>query len=382
MENRTQPGAIKSKVRGFFGAISISISIIWVSSAQEKQNNSISLKQAYHADFLIGTALNAAQIEEKDSRAEQLISQQFNAITSENILKAVIVHPQWDRYNFTLGDKYVDYGERHHMFIVGHTLIWHRQLPGFVHRIRTKDSLNLFMKTHINAVAGRYKGRINGWDVLNEALNEDGTYRNSVFYRILGFDYIPYAFKLAELAAPGAELYYNDYNIEQPAKRAGAITLIKKIQETGARIDGVGIQGHWHVGKVPFKDIEESILQFAALGIKVMVTELDIEVLPRNSSEADVNQRMRSTPDTNPYTKRLPDSVQQQLASDYENLFKLFLKHRDKLSRVTFWGVNDGQSWLNNWPIMGRTNYPLIFDRQYKPKPAYDKIMSLKAQTN
>ena len=140
----------------------------------------------------------------------------------------------------------------------------------------------------------------------------------------------------------------------------------------------MGIQGHWHIGKVPLKDIEESILAYSALGLKVMFTELDIEVLPRNFSGADVSQRMDNNPTLNPYVNGLPDSVQQQLAKDYEDLFRLFLKHKDKITRVTFWGVNDGQSWLNGWPVRGRTNHPLLFDRKYLPKPAYHRVMNLK----
>jgi endo-1,4-beta-xylanase len=157
--------------------------------------------------------------------------------------------------------------------------------------------------------------------------------------------------------------------------------LIKKIQAAGVRIDGVGIQGHWHAGRIPLKDIEESILEYSALGLKVMFTELDIEVLPRNFSGADVGQRVASNPKLNPYVDGLPDSVQQQLAADYEGLFGLFLKYKDKISRITFWGVNDGNSWLNNWPVRGRTNYPLLFDRDFKPKPAFYKVIGLKEIT-
>jgi len=216
---------------------------------------------------------------------------------------------------------------------------------------------------------------------VNEALNEDGTMRKSIFLDKLGADFITEAFRLAQKAAPDTKLYYNDYNIEQPKKRAGAIAIIKKIQAAGVRIDGVGIQGHWHLNKIPLKDIEESILEFSALGIKVMFTELDIEVLQRNFQGADVSQRVASNPELNPYVNGLPDSVQHQLANDYESLFKLFLKHKDKVSRITFWGVADGNSWLNGWPVRGRTNYPLLFDRQYKPKPAYYKVIALKTNT-
>ena len=194
----------------------------------------------------------------------------------------------------------------------------------------------------------------------------------------VGDNFVTEAFRLAQAASPNTELYYNDYNNEQPAKRAGCIALIKKVQAAGVRIDGVGIQGHWHLGKIPLKDIEESILQYSALGIKVMFTELDIEVLPRNFQGADVSQRMKEDPTMNPYVNGLPDSVQQQLANDYAALFNLFLKYKDKVTRVTFWGVNDGQSWLNGWPVRGRTNYPLLFDREFKPKPAFYKVIDAK----
>ena len=241
--------------------------------------------------------------------------------------------------------------------------------------------LKPFLIDHITTIASRYDGKMFSWDVVNEALNEDGTMRKSIFLDKLGDDFVTEAFRIAQKAAPNTELYYNDYNIEQPKKRAGTIAIIKKIQAAGVRIDGVGIQGHWHVNKIPLKDIEESILEFSALGIKVMFTELDIEVLQRNFQGADVSQRVASNPALNPYVNGLPDSVQVQLANDYESLFKLFLKHKDKVTRVTFWGVADGNSWLNGWPVRGRTNYPLLFDRQYKPKPAYYKVIALKTNT-
>ena len=328
----------------------------------------------------MGAALSAEQIEEKEPNAAILVPSEFNAITPENIMKAEIIHPEWSNYNFDLADKIAAYGKKHNLKVNGHTLIWHSQLPAFVRNMKDADSVRQFFTDHITTIAGRYDGKIASWDVVNEALEEDGSMRKSIFLNKLGDDYVTEAFRLAQKAAPNTELYYNDYNIEQPKKRAGAIAIIKKIQAAGVRIDGVGIQGHWHVGRVPFKDIEESILEYAALGIKVAFTELDIEVLPRNFQGADVSQRVASNPELNPYTNGLPDSVQQQLAADYENLFKLFLKHQDKIDRVTFWGVNDGQSWLNGWPVHGRTNYPLLFDRQFKPKLAYFKVIELKTK--
>ena len=351
----------------------------WNSSRKISTKENIpSLKEVFKNDFLIGTALNTDQILQKDPKADALIQQQFNSITPENIMKCEVINPQWNVYNFDLADKFVEYGRQHNMQVIAHNLIWHSQLAPFVHKIRNADSLQQFMTDHITTIAGRYDGKIKGWDVVNEALNEDGTMRKSIFQQLLGDDYVVKAFQLAQKASPHSELYYNDYNIEQAAKRAGCITLIKKIKAAGGRIDGVGIQGHWHLGQIPLKDIEESIQQYSALGIKVMITELDIEVLPRNVQGADVNQRMQNNSQMNPYVNGLPDSVQQKLADDYSALFNLFLKYKDKIARVTFWGVNDGQSWLNGWPIPGRTNYPLLFDRAFNPKPAFYKVIETK----
>ncbi len=340
------------------------------------QNNS--LKSAYKKDFLIGTALNAAQIEEKDAAANALVKQQFNVITPENIMKCEIIHPEWNRYDFTLADKIITYGKKNNIPVIGHTLIWHSQLSPFVKNIQSKDSLQTFFTNHITTIAKRYDGKIKGWDVVNEALEEDGSLRKSIFLNKLGEDYIVEAFRTAQKAAPNTELYYNDYNIELPKKRAGAIALIKKIQAAGVRIDGVGIQGHWRSYKVPMKDIEDAINEFAALGIKVMFTELDLGVLPNpwDGDAADVNLKAEYNAKMNPYANGLPDTVAAKQAESYAVLFKLFVKYKDKIGRVTFWGVNDGQSWLNDWPIHGRTNYPLLFDRNFKPKPAFTAVIN------
>lgn len=357
--------------------------IVWLAACNTGDHRDTvepSLKEVFKDDFLIGTALSARQIRENDTGAAVLVPRQFNAVTAENIMKAEIIHPGWDVYDFNLADSFVAYGKKHDMHIVGHTLIWHSQLPAFVRQIQSPDSFKTFFTDHITTIAGRYNGKVDVWDVVNEALNEDGTVRATVFLEKLGEDYVTEAFRLAQAASPDAALIYNDYNIEQPAKRAGVIALIKKIQAAGVRIDGVGIQGHWHSGKVPLKEIEESILAYAGLGLKVMITELDLEVLPRDFQGADIAERMENDPSLNPYVNGLPDNVQQQLANDYAALFRLFLQHRDKITRVTFWGVNDGQSWLNGWPVPGRTNHPLLFDRQYKPKPAFYSVIETKKQ--
>lgn len=339
-----------------------------------------SLKNSYKDNFYIGTALGAEHILEKNEKANQLIVKEFNAITPENHMKAENIHPEKSRYDFFLADKFVELGQKNNMYIVGHTLIWHSQLPQFARKINHPDSLRNFMQDHIAQVAGRYAGKINSWDVVNEAIEDNGAFRKSVFYNLLGEDFIKLAFDLAAKADPNAILYYNDYNNEQPAKRKATIEMIKKLQASGTKIDGVGIQGHWSINTLNLKEIEDAIVEYASLGIKVAFTELDLTVLPNpwDLKGADVNQNFPNSPFMNPYPESLPDSVQTVLATKYTELFALFNKHADKIERVTFWGVDDSHSWLNNFPIRGRTNYPLLFDKNYQPKPAYFSVLGLK----
>jgi endo-1,4-beta-xylanase len=357
----------------------LAITTMLVVSCTSKKEIS-SLKESYKNDFYIGTALSADQIEEKDAKADSLIRKEFNAITPENIMKSMFIHPQKDKYDFTLTDKYVAYGEKNKMFIHGHTLIWHSQLAPWMEKIKDSTEMKAFMKDHITTIVSKYKGRINSWDVVNEALNEDGTLRKSVFLNTLGESYLVDAFKLAAAADPKADLYYNDYNLEDPAKREGAINLIKKIKAAGGKVDGIGTQAHWKLDSPSLEEIEKSISAYSALGVKVAFTELDITVLPNpwDLKGADVNQNFEGNAKMNPYPEKLPDSIQDKLAQRYSDIFKLFLKHKDKISRVTFWGVYDGQSWLNGWPIKGRTNYPLLFDTKLEHKKAYDAVLDLK----
>jgi endo-1,4-beta-xylanase len=347
-------------------------------SQQAAAQSTASLKDAFKHDFLIGTAMNTRQIEGKDTAADRVIKQQFDAVTPENIMKAEITEPAWNDFNFGPADELVAYAKKNHLKVNAHNLIWHSQLPSFMRKMQDADSVRQYFVHHITTLASRYDGKVYSWDVVNEALNEDGTLRNSVFLQKLGPDYVVEAFRLAQKAAPHTKLYYNDYNIEQPRKRAGAIALVKKIQAAGVRIDGVGIQGHWRADNVPMKDIEESIKAFSALGIEVMFTELDLSVLPNpwDGATAEVNKTAAGNAKMNPYAAGLPDSVAQKQAGAYAELFRLFVKYKKNVSRITFWGVNDGQSWLNGWPIRGRTNYPLLFDRNFQPKPAFFSVIA------
>lgn len=349
-------------------------------SVPKKTGTTVSLKDAYAKDFYIGTALDTNQIMERDPMVSSLIAKEFNSITPENCMKSMFLQPEKDKFDFKMADKYVAFGEKNKMFIHGHTLIWHSQLPKWMSQIKDSLTMATAMNNHITTIVGNYKGRIHSWDVVNEALNEDGTLRKSVFLNTYGKEYLTNAFKLAAKADPKTDLYYNDYNLCTPKKREGAIELVKNLQKNGAKIDGVGEQGHWHLNTPSLEEIEKTILDFSALGVKVAITELDISVLPSpwDVVGADVNQRSEANEKMNPYPKGLPDDIKIQLAARYEAIFKLFIKHQDKISRVTLWGVNDGQSWLNDWPIKGRSNYPLLFDRDFKPKEAYNSVMKLK----
>ncbi len=340
----------------------------------------VSLKNVYKEDFFIGAAIDTNQIKEKDPMVSSLIVKEFNSITAENCMKSMFIHPENDKFDFKMTDKFVAYGEKHNMFIHGHTLLWHSQLAPWIGQIKDSATMANVLTNHITTIVGKYKGRINSWDVVNEALNEDGTLRKTVFLDTYGKDYLKLAFKLAAKADSKTDLYYNDYNLCQPTKRKGAVALVKDLQKNGVKIDGVGEQGHWNLTSPSLEEIEKTILDFSALGVKVAFTELDISVLPNpwDVVGADVNQKSEASEKMNPYPKGLPEAIQIQLAARYEAIFKLFIKHQDKIDRVTFWGVNDGQSWLNDWPINGRTNYPLLFDREFKPKKGYNSVMNIK----
>jgi endo-1,4-beta-xylanase len=344
------------------------------------------LKDVFKQDFLIGAAINEAQSSDPadGSCKLALIKKHFDTISPENALKWGRIHPTPDRYIFEPADRYVEFGVKNGMFIVGHNLIWHNQTPAWVFKDEQgnplgRDALLKRMHDHIFAVVGRYKGRIGGWDVVNEALDDDGTLRQTPWLKIIGEDYLLKAYQFAHEADPGAELYYNEYSLENAPKRAGAVALLQKLKAQGAPIAGIGLQGHYRMDWPSPRTVDKTIQAFASLGFKVMFTELDIDVLPKatKSQAADVTMSFKLRAELNPYTNGLPDKVQQALAARYADLFKVFIKHRGQVSRVTFWGVTDGDSWLNNWPVRGRKNYPFLFGRDCGTKPAFDAVVAV-----
>ena len=344
-------------------------------------NAQSTLKDAFKDKFLIGAAVNQSQFTGQDARGVPIIKAQFNSITPENVLKWALIHPEPDRYDFTPADRYVEFGEQNGMAIIGHTLVWHSQTPRWVFQDADgkpleREALLARMSNHIHTVVGRYKGRIKGWDVVNEALQDSGTMRQSQWFKIIGEDFIAKAFEYAHAADPGAELYYNDYSLEMESKRKGCIELVKKLQAQGIKIAGIGTQHHDKMATPSIEQVEKTLVEFSELGVKVMITELDVDVViatQRNTS-ADVADVARATGGANAYSNSLPEIVQQQLAKRYADLFAVFNKHADKIGRVTFWGVTDGDSWLNR---PGRANHPLLFDRQGKAKPAFDAVIKV-----
>jgi alpha-glucuronidase len=333
---------------------------------------------------VVGTAVNARQSDGQDASASAIVSQHFTAITAENLLKWVHIHPQPDRFAFEPADRFVAFGEALKLTVIGHTLVWHRQTPAWVFagadgRPADRETLLARMRAHIRAVVGRYRGRIHGWDVVNEAFEDDGAWRKTPWLAAIGEDYVAKAFEYAHEADPDAELYYNDFNLWKPAKRAAALRLVRDLRARGLRVDGVGEQGHWRLDSPSVTEIEQTILEISAAGFKPMITELDVDVLPREpgAESADPGRRPRATSANNPFPNGLPDEPQRALASRYAEIFGLFAKHRRVLARVTFWGVTDLTSWLNNFPVLGRTNHPLLWDRNGRPKPAFTAVIEV-----
>lgn len=352
--------------------------------AAEKAAAATGLKEAYKEDFLIGAALGVAIIKQQDPKLVALINKEFNSITPENCQKWGEIRNEDGSWKWGDSDAFVEFGSKHNLHMVGHTLGWHSQIPDSVFKNKkgkyiSKRALAKKQKEHITTLVDRYKGKIAAWDVVNEAVGDDNKMRDSHWYKIMGDDFLIKAFNIAHEVDPKAHLMYNDYNNERKEKRDATIDMIKRLQKRKVPIHGLGMQAHIGLG-TNMQDFEDSILAYSALGLKVHLTELDIDVLPSvwNLPVAEISTRFEYKPERDPYIKGLPKEIDEQLAKTYESLFKILIKHKEKIDRVTFWGVSDDASWLNGFPIPGRTNYPLLFDRKQEPKSAYFRLLDLK----
>ncbi|MDP2484892.1 endo-1,4-beta-xylanase [Pseudoalteromonas marina] len=355
-----------------------------VNAAQDQ-----ALKNTFADSFKMGVAVNQDIVTGKNAAAQSIIAKQFNTVTLENAMKAEVIYPQQGKVDFSGADAFIDFAKQNNMFTVAHTLVWHNQTPDWFFT-NSKNEPNTpaqqleQMRKHIELVAGRYKNKVDAWDVVNEVIADDGSYRPTVWVNRVGDGdtMVKAAFKYAQQYSPSTELYYNDFNAWRPEKRDGIIRMIKMLQKEGIRIDGIGIQAHWGLNFPKMQYIEQAIDAYAALGIKVMITELDIDVLPL-TKEGQITGTDMMKPQfqleefetyLNPYKNGLPSDVEAQLNARYKALFELFYAKRDKIDRVTFWGLHDGMSWKNDYPIPNRTNYPLLWDRNLNPKPVIKTI--------
>lgn len=335
----------------------------------------LTLRAAARPPLLVGCAVSAADLQ--DTRLAALVAKQFSCLTPEYEMMPQNMVDDSGHYTFARADAVVAFARAHHMPVYGHMLLWHFvsrtwlfQSPDGKPLPRAVALANL--RGYINAVMGHYKGLIAAWDVVNEALSDaDGEYlKDTPARRAIGDDYVEKAFTFAHAADPAARLYYNDYNIEQPAKLQKTLRLVHSLQAQHIRIDAVGMQGHWLLDYPPAAMVSKGIDTLAATGVKIMVTEMDIDPLPRTASGADM---ATSESGANPYPNGLPAEMQQKLARRYGELVSAIAAH-SSVTMLSFWGTHDGRSWLNDFPVKGRTNYPLLFDRLYRPKPAFDAV--------
>ena len=345
------------------------------------------LAAATKGEFLFGVAVNMQQVNGANPIETELIAKEFSAIVPENCMKPQPIHPEENRYNWDDADKFVAFGEKNKQIVTGHCLIWHSQIGRWmftdsVGKNVSPEVLKERMHQHIATVVGRYKGRVKGWDVVNEAFEDNGTYRNSKFYQILGKDFIKFAFQFAHEADPNAELYYNDYNVETPAKCNAIVELVKELKAAGCRIDAVGSQAHMHMNSPTLEATETSLKKLKDAGVHILITEWDISILPSPYEGADIATNFKYSKERDPYREAIPDSVQRKWNRRMLDMFELFLKYNDVIDRVTVWSLTDERSWLNNFPIRGRKDYPVFFDRNNQRKPVVDEMIKMAEEWN
>lgn len=354
-------------------------------SALAKALEQTGLKDSFKDDFLIGSIMSGKNTLEGSAEYLSLLAKEFNSLTMENDMKWGVIHPNKKTWNWEVPDKFVKFGLENNMKLVGHVLVWHSQMDNEAFKNKDgslvdKKTMLKRMQKHINKLVGRYKGKFWAWDVVNEAIDEDKGWRQSNWLKVIGEDFMDQAFHFAHDVDPKAELLYNDYNMQNPGKRAFLVNWIEGAKKRGVPITGVGMQGHVGLDFPNLKEFEDSIIAYAKTGMRVHITELDVDVLPVawEFMGAEISTNFEYSEQLNPWPNGLSQQIEDKLTARYVEVFKLFLKHRDKIDRVTFWGTSDIESWKNDFPVRGRTNYPLLFDRSYQPKPAYFAVRKLK----
>ena len=337
-----------------------------------KRDTTKGLKYYFRKYFSIGVAVSPRAL--KSDEAE-LITRQFNSITAENAMKMGPIHPTENNYYWNDADSIMAFAERNNIKVRGHNLCWHSQAPRWIFTDAkgdtvSKEVLLQRLKDHITTVVKRYKGKIYAWDVVNEAISDkpEEFYRNSPWFRICGEDFIAKAFEYAHEADPDAALYYNDYNEINPVKRAKIIEMIQKLRKSGIPINGVGLQGHWAINEPTAEELEKTLKDFSKLKIDIQITELDISVYAKEH-----NAREKKPDDTNTSFTEEKENAQIEM---YKRIFSLFEKYKKEISVITFWNISDRSSWLDNFPVRGRKDYPLLFDKNLQPKKAYWEVLN------
>ena len=340
------------------------------SQQPEVDQHGLNIKDAYKDHFLIGMA---GDLPGNYSEQELgLVKEDFNIVTPENCMKPGPIHPSENTWKFERPDALVKWCADNNLAIHGHTLVWHAQTSNWFFRNGDKAAVTQRMQDHIRTLVGRYKGKIQSWDVVNEAINDGGNaetaqtenLRNSSWLQALGPEFLTLAFKFAHEADPDAVLYYNDYGIEAGPKHASSMVLLKRLLKDGAPIHGVGIQGHWSTTDLPFDALDKAISDYASLGLKISITELDVTIRGTSGGQFGPGfggRRVRGG------TPPSPQDLQAQ-ADAYARLFAILIKHKDAVERVTFWGLSDGRTWRFG-------QHPLIFDSNNQRKPAYAAIV-------
>lgn len=332
------------------------------------------LKDFYSNYFPIGVAVGLRNLRGDES---VLIKKQFNSLTAENAMKMAPLQPKEGEFYWKAADSIVKFAVKNGIKIRGHNLCWHQQTPDWMFKDGdkqvSKETLLKRLKTHINTVVGRYRGKIYAWDVVNEAIDDNPAnfLRNSKWFEICGEDFITKAFEYAHEADPGAKLYYNDYNSELPEKRERIYKLLKSLKDKGVPIDGVGLQAHWSLKSPTEADLRTAIQRYSSLGLKIQFTELDISIYPWEK-----DRRAKRPGESDQFTADL----EARQAAKYAMVFNVFRAYKDVITNVTFWNVSDRHSWLDEYPVMGRKNYPLLFDANLQPKKAYWEVINFKSK--
>lgn len=322
------------------------------------------LWEVYKDYFDIGAAVNLNTIKS----SEQLLQTHFNSITAENDMKFVSVHPEEQRYTFEAADVLMDFATANGKKMRGHTLVWHNQTTEWVFegehgQPATREQLLARMKAHIDTVVGRYKGLIYAWDVVNEVIEDksDVWLRDSKWLQLVGEDFIAKAFQYAHAADPNALLFYNDYNECNPVKRDKIIKLVQSLQDQDVSIHGIGLQAHWNLTGPSIAEIREAIEKYAALGLQLQITELDVSVFDHDDRRTDLSA---------------PTAQMLELQAErYAQIFELFREYKDVITAVTFWGAAENYTWLDDFPVRGRKNWPFVFDEQQQPKQSFWRIV-------